>query len=191
LKKHIPNLITCSRLLFLAVIVWLLFNPQIGFVIAGHVITNYHLIALVFFVGAMTDVIDGPLARRWGVESKLGNVLDHAIDKIYILPAVYILWLHLLGPLLIAVLVAEIVVIGIALKRFFGKSYIASDRVWPNWPGKISYGFVAGAAIVVLIAAKWAVYWPAFAVLANLAIGVAILLRLVSFYQYFSRKKNV
>ena len=40
--------------------------------------------ALLFCVAAATDWIDGRLARRWGVTSKLGSFLDTTADKLLV-----------------------------------------------------------------------------------------------------------
>jgi CDP-diacylglycerol---glycerol-3-phosphate 3-phosphatidyltransferase len=40
---------------------------------------------VVFFVAAITDVIDGALARRWNVTSGFGRVVDPFVDKILVL----------------------------------------------------------------------------------------------------------
>ena len=39
---------------------------------------------MLFCVAAATDWIDGRLARRWGVTSKLGSFLDTTADKLLV-----------------------------------------------------------------------------------------------------------
>ena len=43
--------------------------------------------AAVFFVAAATDWIDGRLARRWGVTTRLGAFLDTTADKLLVTTA--------------------------------------------------------------------------------------------------------
>src|SRR6476646_11204795 len=43
--------------------------------------------AAVFFVAAATDWIDGRLARRWGVTTRLGAFLDTTADKLLVATA--------------------------------------------------------------------------------------------------------
>lgn len=50
-----------------------------GRALAGQIST---LAALVFAIAALSDALDGWLARRWGVTSPLGASLDHAADKV-------------------------------------------------------------------------------------------------------------
>ncbi len=58
-----------------------------------------------FGIAAVTDQIDGYLARRWQVESRFGAVADPLADRLMIDVAVVLLWwdgrLPLLGLLLI------------------------------------------------------------------------------------------
>jgi CDP-diacylglycerol---glycerol-3-phosphate 3-phosphatidyltransferase len=43
--------------------------------------------AIFFFVGAATDWVDGRLARRWGVTTRLGAFLDTTADKLLVTTA--------------------------------------------------------------------------------------------------------
>ena len=49
-----------------------------------HQIYNHNLMAAfaLFALAAVTDVIDGAIARGWGMESALGGILDPIADKI-------------------------------------------------------------------------------------------------------------
>lgn len=67
-KKHVPNALGILRLLL-----GLLFP----------LLTHQYRIYLVI-VAALTDVIDGPLARRWKAESRLGQIIDPIADKVFI-----------------------------------------------------------------------------------------------------------
>lgn len=50
--------------------------------------------ALVFILAATTDALDGHLARKWGVVSKFGRVMDPFADKLLVLGA----FVMLAGP---------------------------------------------------------------------------------------------
>ena len=68
-----PNLITLSRL-FLAGILFLLIY------INGLWITS----AILFLVAASTDALDGYIARKYGMVTAIGRILDPFVDKIII-----------------------------------------------------------------------------------------------------------
>jgi cardiolipin synthase (CMP-forming) len=68
--KHLPNLLTSARLLAAPYILYLLW-------------TGGYRTALVWFaIASATDVLDGFLARRLRVVSKVGALLDPVADKV-------------------------------------------------------------------------------------------------------------
>ena len=67
MKQKIPNYLTWSRVWIIPVIAVLVVMP------AGW--TNY-LSALLFCLVALTDWLDGYLARKWQVQSDFGAFLD-------------------------------------------------------------------------------------------------------------------
>jgi CDP-diacylglycerol--glycerol-3-phosphate 3-phosphatidyltransferase len=79
----IPNALTLARLLLIPVFVALLLSSD-----GGHSWPA----AIVFGVAAITDQVDGWLARRWRVESSFGKVADPLADRLMIDAAVILLW---------------------------------------------------------------------------------------------------
>lgn len=81
-KKMLPNIITISRIISLI----------LGFIFF---IKDNILISLILYVyGAVSDSIDGYLARRLDAYSKLGQYLDAISDKLYFLSLTIILLLN-------------------------------------------------------------------------------------------------
>lgn len=188
LKRHLPNLVTLLRLPILGAIIWFLKNDNFSFRVGFsflHTVTNYHIIAALYFLGAMTDILDGILARRLNAVSGLGHILDHTIDKLFILPAAYLIWRHLPHSLVFPLFLLEGGVVLLSLYLWHkGKAF--SSESWPNIWGKISYGFLIGTVCVVLVAAKWPGYWPAFrSFIALPTLIIALALRVVSFGVFF------
>lgn len=72
LKRHVPNLICVFRLMLAPVIVADLARGRYGQAL------------LLLAVAALSDWLDGYLAKRWGLDSYLGSVLDPMADKILI-----------------------------------------------------------------------------------------------------------
>jgi cardiolipin synthase len=67
--RHLPNILTVAR--FVLVPCFLLASMQ-----------HRYAIALVIFVtAAVTDILDGMIARRMNLKSRLGALLDPAADK--------------------------------------------------------------------------------------------------------------
>lgn len=70
---NLPNLLTLSRILFLFVIVGLLYLPFRG---------ASSLALVLFIVAAITDWLDGYYARKQGLISTFGKLMDALADKI-------------------------------------------------------------------------------------------------------------
>jgi CDP-diacylglycerol--glycerol-3-phosphate 3-phosphatidyltransferase len=80
---QLPNALTVLRLLVLPVFVVLLLASGDGHSVVA---------AVVFAAAAVTDQIDGWLARRWHVESRFGQIADPLADRLLIDAAVVLLW---------------------------------------------------------------------------------------------------
>ena len=64
-------------------------------------------------VGGATDYFDGKLARAWGQESRFGELADPAIDRLYIVATLIVLYLRDAIPLwVIAVLLGRDLLLG-------------------------------------------------------------------------------
>jgi len=68
---------------------------------------------LTLAVGGATDYFDGKLARAWGQESRFGELADPAIDRLYIVATLIVLYLRDAIPLwVIAVLLGRDLILG-------------------------------------------------------------------------------
>jgi CDP-diacylglycerol--glycerol-3-phosphate 3-phosphatidyltransferase len=94
-RRLLPNALTSLRLViavafFTLLAVWT--YPTTKLVIRPtHPVAPYLVAAALFGLAALTDAIDGPLARRWKVVSKFGRVMDPFADKILVLGAFVLL----------------------------------------------------------------------------------------------------
>ncbi|HEX2308326.1 MAG TPA: CDP-alcohol phosphatidyltransferase family protein [Jatrophihabitantaceae bacterium] len=89
----VPNLLSALRLAGVPLFLWLLLGPQAD--VAAIV---------VLAVASFTDWLDGVLARRLGQYSRLGELLDPAADRLYILAALIALVLRQIIPWWLAAL---------------------------------------------------------------------------------------
>jgi len=83
--KQIPNILTVGRFVLTVVfLVMLLYSP--GYYADGEVpFCGFLDIAFIIFVIAgFTDMIDGTIARRLGVASKFGRIMDPLADKVLV-----------------------------------------------------------------------------------------------------------
>lgn len=124
----IPNVISFIRLCMVPVYMVLLLN-------------GYDLLAtFMFALAAGTDWIDGQLARRTNCVSKLGQLLDPAVDRV--LMSCGVIGLMLVGRLPIWIVV---VVLGRDLMLLVGGAYLLKryhERVAVIYPGKVATTFL-------------------------------------------------
>ena len=96
MRSRIPNALTIARIVLIPVYVWLITTCDEG---------RSWPAAIVFGSAAITDQVDGFLARRWHVESAFGKIADPLADRLMIDVAVVLLihagrlpWAALLIP---------------------------------------------------------------------------------------------
>lgn len=84
----IPNGLTALRGLGVPLFIWLALDLHAD----GWAI-------LVLAIGGVTDYLDGKLARMWNQTSRFGELADPAIDRIYILATLIVLYMREALPL--------------------------------------------------------------------------------------------
>ena len=83
IMKHIPNTLTLGRLVLAVVFLGMvLYTLKLG---EEQTTPTYILVMFILFVvTALTDIVDGWLARRFDVTSKFGRIVDPLADKFLI-----------------------------------------------------------------------------------------------------------
>jgi len=100
----LPNALSVLRLLGLPLFVWAL-------------ITERDVLALVILLlSGLTDYLDGKIARRYNMESRLGQFLDPIADRLYIVTTLLgLAWRGIIPVWLVAVLLLREVVMAVML----------------------------------------------------------------------------
>ena len=91
----IPNLITLGRILLVPIVVWAIASERM------------QLAFLLFLAAAISDGVDGFLAKRFGMTTDLGAYLDPLADKVLIVSIYVTLGITGVIPLWIVILVAS------------------------------------------------------------------------------------
>jgi cardiolipin synthase (CMP-forming) len=101
----VPNAISVARLAGVPVFLWLVLVPH----------ADWWAVGLLIAAG-VSDWLDGKLARAWNQQSRLGQVLDPAADRLYIAATLAGLAIRAIIPWwLVAVLVSRELLLGVAL----------------------------------------------------------------------------
>lgn len=130
-----------------------------------------------FILSALTDVLDGWLARKRNEISDLGKILDPLADKVYVGVVVVIMLMQEMLPLwfVLVVLGRDLLILvgGILFERRTGV-------VLPsNYPGKIAVLVLSGTLLAIVAGAS--------ATITELMGGTALLLLAISFMLYVVR----
>lgn len=174
--KHLPNLLTSARILLVPC-----------FLVAS--MERHYLLAFVIFVtAAVTDILDGLLARWLNVRSRLGSILDPLADKMLMVCGfLYYTFAHDLpvagipGWLTFAVFIRDFLIVFVVYLLY---TRIHIKHISPSVAGKAStllQAFTLGTVIAMnAFLPRWA---PAAAVLFR----VSLLITLYSGWDYMRR----
>ncbi len=81
---NLPNALTLLRIFFVPLLVAVLVQENLRFELDGVVLTNEFIALLIFLAAALTDLLDGYLARRRQQITTVGTLLDPIADKLLI-----------------------------------------------------------------------------------------------------------
>ncbi len=100
----VPNVLSALRLVGVPVFLWLVLAEHDGWAL------------LVLMLSGVTDYLDGKIARRFGLESKVGALLDPIADRLYILTTLLgLAWRDVIPWWLVVVLLAREAFMGVVL----------------------------------------------------------------------------
>ena len=104
----IPNAISAARLAGVPVFLWLVLGPRTA-------TADYWAVGLLIAAG-LSDWLDGKIARAFNQASRLGQLLDPAADRLYIVSTIVALAVRQIIPWwLVAVLAVRELTVGVAL----------------------------------------------------------------------------
>lgn len=146
-RRHLPNALTIVRFAAIPVFAWLYLDAGDGPAWGAGVF---------FAAAALTDQVDGYLARRWRVESAFGKVADPLADRLMIGTAVVLMWATGRIPLL-----AAVVVLGRDLVLVLGYKLLAPRgfELEVTFLGKLAT-WVLYAALGFVLVTEEGTRWP-------------------------------
>ena len=141
--NNLPNLITLLRLCLVPLLAWCVLSGA------------YAAAAAMFLIAAVSDLVDGYVARRFAMVSRLGALLDPVADKLNLFVAtVTLAWQQLVPIWLAAAIVARdvAIVVGVLVYRLRGKKL----EMRPSRLSKLNT-FVEFAVLALVLgsAARW------------------------------------
>jgi CDP-diacylglycerol--glycerol-3-phosphate 3-phosphatidyltransferase len=162
--RHVPNLLTASRLVLAFVFfVMLSFYQYKG---RGDLPNRWllHWAFLVYAIALVTDFLDGYLARKWKIESGFGRLVDPFVDKVLVLGSfIFFAGKNFIIPepqtpyvvktitgvapgIVVILLCRELLVTSIR-----GSSEGSGKSFGAVWSGKLKMGFQSGTILAILL----------------------------------------
>ena len=178
--RHIPNILTVARLLLVPC-----------FLIAS--MRGMYTTAFVLFVtAAVTDILDGMLARRLNVRSRLGALLDPAADKtlmvcgyLYYTFARDLPLLGIPGWMTFAVFIRDVLIV---LTAYLMYTRVRIKRFPPSWAGKLST-LLQAATLATVVAVNS--FLPNLQLFAQVLFRITLLITLFSGWDYMRRASRL
>ncbi|HLV76416.1 MAG TPA: CDP-alcohol phosphatidyltransferase family protein [Marinobacter sp.] len=142
--RWIPNALTFMRMVLIV--------PFAGALLEG----NYRLALLIFVIAAISDGIDGFLARYFSWRTRIGAIADPLADKALLITTYLMLTITGVLPvwLFLLVLARDLAIVGGALAYHY---FVGRFEMAPSTPGKLNtlVQVLVAVAIMVLLAG-----WP-------------------------------
>ncbi len=182
---NLPNLLTLVRIFLVPLLVAALVQQKFRIVWSGKLLVANDFFALaVFLAAALTDLLDGYLARRWKQVTTVGTLLDPVADKLLISAAlISLVEIRLLpGWLVILIIGREFAVSGLrSIAAAEGYTIKAGEL------GKSKMMFQVVGVTLVLLSIRWSALRP-YALAAMWAVVIFGLASAVDYFRKFWRK---
>lgn len=175
---NVPNRLTLFRvfLVFVLVIVYYIDTAYSG-VIA----------AIVFIVASLTDLLDGYIARKQGIVTKFGKLLDPIADKLLVGTAVILLCGDsLIHPIIASILIGREFIIGGYRLLAASEGVIIAADVW----GKVKTTVQIVAVCFLLVSISFSEF-SLFKLVGDSLIYISVLLSVVSCINYIVKNKGI
>ncbi|MDO9529506.1 MAG: CDP-diacylglycerol--glycerol-3-phosphate 3-phosphatidyltransferase [Syntrophales bacterium] len=168
---NLPNTITLLRIGVIPVLFLILLSP-------GRTLSLF--IAAIFILAALTDLVDGYIARKYGIVTKMGKLLDPVADKIIVNTAMILMISigYIPAWIVALIIIRDIVVDGIRNIALSDGIVIAASKLGKR---KTLSQIIAVSALII--------HYPLFGINAHLVgmiiLYVALILTIWSGVDYF------
>ena len=193
---NLPNKITLARVFLAITVLFILIFPfhEVGFswpryLIAGRILVDlrYIVCGVLFVIAAITDYLDGYIARTRNIVTNFGKVMDAIADKILVNGLLIILAFDGFLPVIIPVVVITRDIITDSIKSLAGSK---GSTVPASLLGKIKTIFMlVGISLVLFYNFPASLLGTGFA-LGNYLIFIATVLSVFSGVQYYQANKK-
>ncbi|MEN9528208.1 MAG: CDP-diacylglycerol--glycerol-3-phosphate 3-phosphatidyltransferase [Pseudomonadota bacterium] len=179
--RRLPNQLTLLRIACIPAVVALMNQGQVVTGLGDSIAWSTTDIAagIIFAIAAITDFFDGWIARKYGVESILGKLLDPLADKLLVVSALIILVEkhRLAGWIAVVLIVRDLGINAIRLAAFEDNIMISS-----SWLGKTKTLFLDVGIVGLTVWSTWGFF--SFSAWGMVAMWLALFVSLWSAGEY-------
>jgi CDP-diacylglycerol--glycerol-3-phosphate 3-phosphatidyltransferase/cardiolipin synthase len=180
MRLSLPNILTWGRILLIPLLIVVFYIPDGMLASSGKNLTA----ALIFTLAAITDWLDGYLARRFNQTTRFGAFLDPVADKLMVTTALVILvWLDRVGIFVAAIIIGRELAIS-ALREWM--AIIGESRgVAVSYIGKLKTG--AQMIAIILLFLFEPIYFIPTYILGTILVYIAVVLTVWSMFYYIKK----
>lgn len=180
MRISLPNILTWGRILLIPLLIVVFYIPDGMLASSGKNLTA----ALIFTLAAITDWLDGYLARRFNQTTRFGAFLDPVADKLMVTTALVILvWLDRVGIFVAAIIIGRELAIS-ALREWM--AIIGESRgVAVSYIGKLKTG--AQMIAIILLFLFEPIYFIPTYILGTILVYIAVVLTIWSMFYYIKK----
>ena len=195
-NKNLPNRITIARIILSIIIIGILCFPYYRVNVnmpmldikGVSVELHYFICGILFIIASLTDFLDGYIARKYGLVSNTGKMLDAIADKLLVDSVLIILaGQNKISEIIpVIIVVRDIVVNAIKMQAASNGKVVAAIK-----SGKIKTAAqMVGVVLIFYNNLPFAI-WLNGARVGEYLLYFATLMALVSMYQYWVMNKNL
>ncbi len=166
------NKLTILRIIFIPIFIYIFFSPY----------SYSNIISLIVYILAgVTDFLDGFIARKYNMKTKVGTVLDPLADKLMLISVIISLSIKNLVPIWVFLMIISkellMIILGILL---YNKNFIIPSNII----GKLSTTIFYISICLLILNIRWAI------VILYIGLGLSLLAFVTYLLAYNRISKN-
>ena len=183
---NIPNALTIFRIILIIPFTVLLLGGQRGWFGSNLLIPDI-IADLIFIIASLTDMLDGKIARRYGLVSNFGKFMDPLADKLLVCTAMIALidMKRIPAWVVIIIIAREFIISGFRLIAVENGKVIAA-----SWWGKFKTTFQMIMVILMIVEPILALIGMPV-IIVDIIMYIALALTIVSLIDYLVKNRSV
>ncbi|MBO7096022.1 MAG: CDP-diacylglycerol--glycerol-3-phosphate 3-phosphatidyltransferase [Lachnospiraceae bacterium] len=183
---NLPNALTVFRIILIIPFTVLLLGGQRGWFGSNLLIPDI-IADLIFIIASLTDMLDGKIARRYGLVSNFGKFMDPLADKLLVCTAMIALidMKRIPAWVVIIIIAREFIISGFRLIAVENGKVIAA-----SWWGKFKTTFQM-IMVILMIVEPILVLIGMPVIVVDIIMYIALALTIVSLIDYLVKNRSV